>query len=259
MRPSFYIPPVNDDCKALRVEVSRQRLSLLDDDATEGDWSDSPIFFYGSIEGMKHLQRPGIHYDIIDWCDWQKLTCTNYYAKWGHLLLTRNYGFYPLAEVHRLSCALWSAYSDKEGRAYVRPNSNDKVFAGGVFKRENFAPWLLQAEPESLTDDLLCLVGKPTPILAEYRLVVAGGKVVTGSMYIMDECIRYEQSCPASAVVIAEEAARLWSPHPVFVLDIAYTLGGEYLIIECGSIHTVGLYECDLEKVVKAIVAHSSS
>ena len=256
MRPAFYIPPINNDCKNLAAEAERQGFDVL---RYEEEFCvvPHPLFFYGSLEGMKDIQSASYAEEIIDWCHWGKLACTSYYAKWGELMLTRHYGFYPLAELRRRKNALWATYWDSDGYCYVRPNSNDKVFGGGLFRIGYFESWLLQTEKEKLTDDLLCLVGTPTKLAEEYRLVVADGKVVTASMYMKNDKLHYERGCPPGARHVAEQAAAIWSPHPVFVLDVALTRDAQFRIIECGSIHTAGLYECDLAEVVQAIVSNS--
>ena len=249
-KPVWNIDMSQDYAHVLAEEVKRQGMEIFSTTGKAGSFRD-PAFYVGTIEGMKNCQQSASVY--IDWCDWDRLACTSYYTHWGPWLLTQDYGFYPLAEVRRLRNSLWRRYQDQEGYVYFRPNSNDKIFGGGLFKKELLEPWLLQTEKHLLRNDLLCLVGYPTPILAEYRLVVAKGRVAAGSQYLLEDRICYKDVFPASARIVAEQAAAAWSPHPVFVLDVAYTINGDCRIIECGSIHTAGLYEADRAAVVRAI------
>lgn len=43
-----------------------------------------------------------------------------------------------------------------------------------------------------------------------------------------------------------------YQPASAFAMDIALT-GGEYYIIECGCINSVGFYHGDIEKIVVAL------
>ena len=45
-----------------------------------------------------------------------------------------------------------------------------------------------------------------------------------------------------------------YMPHENFAMDIASVHDGEYYIIECGCLNSVGLYHCDINKLFKSIV-----
>lgn len=245
------VPVINEDTKNLAEEVKRQNLHLLE--GSHYYWPHHQIFYFGTIEGMRGWQKQvGVNINIVDWCDFSKLSCTSYYAKWGDLLLARDYGFYQLAELRRLKTELWRRYQDENGYCYVRPDSNDKTFGGGIFRQGYFEPWLLETPPEKLTDDLLCLIGRPSRIEAEYRLWLVDKKVVASSLYVQNDRICYSSATPVGAVVLAERAAAIWSPHPAFVIDVAM-VNGQFYIIECGSIHTCGVYAADLSSLVKSL------
>jgi recombinational DNA repair protein RecR len=51
----------------------------------------------------------------------------------------------------------------------------------------------------------------------------------------------------------ARERITEYSPHDCFAMDIASVHDGEYYIIECGCLNSVGFYHADIKKLVKKI------
>jgi hypothetical protein len=217
---------------------------------------DRPVIVMGSIDTMKNAQRGNLDYlygtYLADWCDWRLLRCSHYYAKWGGMMLSEKYGFYPLGELRRLNQELGWWYG-RNGKLFIRPDANDKVFSGGVVSLGNVGGWLAQAGKD-VEDTLLCVVAQPEEIFAEYRLVVADKKVVASSRYMLNDSVEWLEGCPFFARELAEAAAKKWSPHRIFVMDVAQKAKtGEYRILECGSIHTSCLYACELKPIVEAM------
>lgn len=245
MSVSWYVEPGTDDAKRVKEEVSSRGMKALY--AGGGELPDANCMYFGTVEGVKLFQGFGCR----TWCDWNKLKCSYYFPRWGELLLARRYGFYPLGEVLRLGSELWRWYEDTEGRAFIRPDANDKCFDGVVVHSRNLPYWLKQAE--GLPPETLCLVARPEKIYAEYRLWVVQGKVVAGSQYIFQGKIDHQQGWPISAQDLAEHAAYLWSPHAAFVLDVASEVPGKFSILECGSVHTCGLYAADVGRIVSSL------
>lgn len=52
--------------------------------------------------------------------------------------------------------------------------------------------------------------------------------------------------------IFAKKMADLWSPAPVFVLDVC-ELNGELYIMEIGDFHSAGWYLSDKQKIVKVV------
>ena len=57
---------------------------------------------------------------------------------------------------------------------------------------------------------------------------------------------------PEEMIAFCEKACHIYTPHDVFVMDIAET-GGDYYILECGCMNSVGFYEADMEKIVLSL------
>jgi hypothetical protein len=52
-----------------------------------------------------------------------------------------------------------------------------------------------------------------------------------------------------------KECITVYQPHEVFVMDIALC-GGQYYIIECGCINSVGVYAASIEDIVKSLTEY---
>lgn len=211
---------------------------------------DQPVICYGSVAMLRHAltqlrQRPGA------FCDWGLLRCSSYYARYGEHLLQRRYGMYPFAEVVRLQPFLYDSFA-ADGCVFIRPDDNDKSFAGEVIHHGAFPRWLATVAQDPPPPEQLCVVSRPEVLLAEWRLVIAGGQVVTGSQYRRAGSLELERGCPAEVARFAEQLAARWTPHPVFVMDVALCDDG-YRLIEIGSVNCAGLYRCDLRAVVAAL------
>lgn len=216
-----------------------------------------PVVFLGSLTAIKdHQRRHGGHGYPFAWCDWNKLSCRYYYSKLGDFLLGRRYGMYPYAEVVRCHEQLWRDFA-VDGRVFIRPDSNDKVFDGQVVHLKNFDAWKGSVEAwEKPADDLLCVVASPTAVIkAEDRVVVVDGVAVTASQYKCDGKIDVvpRSGYREGSLRFAEEVAKCWSPHRAFVCDVALTGDGEFRLVEIGSVNAAGYYGCDVREIARGL------
>lgn len=210
-----------------------------------------PLVAHGSISGIRHLLKQSFYPGA--WCDFKKLSCRAYYTQWGEHVLQEEYAFYTLGEILRLKDFIFKTFGE-DGRVFIRPDENDKEFTGEVVHQAKFDMWWQLAIWHSPPMDMLCVVSKPKDILAEHRLIIADGKVVAGSGYREDKVIKHTPHYPQGMVEFAEKVAAIWSPHPIYCLDVATVLGG-YKVVECGSVNCAGYYSCDLRKIVEAASA----
>ena len=54
-------------------------------------------------------------------------------------------------------------------------------------------------------------------------------------------------------IKFVEDRISEYKPHDNFAIDIASTHDGEYYIIECGCLNSVGFYKSDIKEYVKSI------
>ena len=211
------------------------------------DLEDKCVICMSSLNAAKQAKRAKHAWYPGYWCDWNKLTCQMYYGYWYKWLLNKDAIFLP----YRLLVEKKDELYDQFGEVlFIRPDTNDKLFSGEPVSEINFHPFTVMMN-QYLHDDEspMCVVGPAVEIDQEYRLVMSEGKFVTGSQYRDAKGLNSKPGVPSEAIALAEEACKVWTPHPIFVLDIASTPDG-YKILECGSINCAGIYEADIGLMV---------
>lgn len=201
---------------------------------------------YGSLVGVNDLKRrfniPGI------WLDYSPMRCQVYYAYWKDQLFQKRQGykFLPLSVVQDyVQCSRIATF--------VRPDSNNKCFTGGIYNEEEVG-YLLNALPP----ETLCVVstGRTMDIYDEYRCFMYKGKFITGSSYKLEEdgsisCKNVDDY--TDLISYAEKNFPMYPGLPdLYALDIAiqkiYT--GEKSLMELTSWSNAGLYDIDLDKYI---------
>jgi hypothetical protein len=159
---------------------------------------------------------------------------------------------YPLAEIIRQCDWLYETYGT-ENKVFIKPDTNDKAFTGGVVKKDLFLSWANHSNRFGLVNpDQLCVVSTPVKIDQEWRLFIADKKVVAASLYSQFDMLCVEPGCPVEVANFAEKMAEVWNPQPIYVMDIASTPNGLKLI-EIGSANCAGFYKCELKPIVEAM------
>lgn len=206
---------------------------------------------YGSINTAKYVSRklpwiPGV------WCDFKTLRCTTYLAYWGRYSVHSDYAFLPLSEVHRQKDVLFQIFGN-EKRIFIRPDDNAKSFHGEVVAEPQFEKWYEVSNFYNPGPECLTLVSRPSTILSEWRFVIANKKILTGSQYKRNGKLKIAPQFDDEAATVAETIANYnsFNPHPIYVMDIAYTAEEGYRLMEIGSVNCSGLYACDLRKIVE--------
>lgn len=205
-----------------------------------------PVVCYGSLNACQYIIRrtdwqPGA------WCNYDVLSCRSYYAHWGKYLLQEEYAMMPLVEVIRRKDWVYKNFA-VDSKVFIRPDDNAKSFTGEVVHFDLFEKWYRQASLYDPPASCLTIVSKPANIKAEYRLVIADRKPITGSVYKPTMLA----GCSDQVWAFAEEVANScdFNPHPIYVMDIAETDKG-CKVIEMGSVNGAGLYACDLKIIVE--------
>ena len=214
----------------------------------------NPLVFYGSLNMLKDCMKKGKTVPPFAWCDWDALSCHTYYAHYGPYIVQREYGFYPLAEILRKQDWLYKTYG-VDDKIFIRPNGNDKAFNGEVVAKGMLYHWHSQAMLYEPPPNTICVVSKPVKIAAEWRTVIADGKVITNSLYreggMFQPQTTEKDDRTERVIQFAEEMAALWQPHPIFVMDIAETYDEWLKVLEIGPVNAAGFYKCDVRKIVE--------
>jgi hypothetical protein len=244
---------------ALQAEIRRQGMEfrvakLIPDYSIPNDIAGSEslsmngsVIFLGTLPLMRHIQRtrnwiPG------GWCSFQNLACLTYYAFLGRWMLNQNYGMFPIAEALRLADALIERHGEM-GEVFVRPDSASKSFRGSVLDADALKSTLGRAafDPRELV-----MIARPQSIDREWRLIVAHGKVITGSQYCVQGKSDVSAGFPAEVAEFADRVLQqvLWRPDPLFVMDVGETKNG-LRIIELNGFSCSSLYAADLGILVE--------
>ena len=95
------------------------------------------------------------------------------------------------------------------------------------------------------------VVAGPREIDREWRLVVAGGRVVAASQYAEQGSKSVREGCPEDVRAYAGRmlAEVAWRPDPMFMLDVCEA-DGQLWLAELSGFSTSWLYQCDLAAVV---------
>lgn len=141
-------------------------------------------------------------------------------------------------------------------KVFARPSEDTKSFAGQLFEADNLIFWLGQVVTSvdrfGLNGDTSIIVSPAKKILAEYRLFVVDGQIVTGSLYKVGDLVTTSDVIDPVAIDYANKMLDIWQPDRAFVLDIAITEDGPK-IIEVNNINSSGFYKSDISKIVSAI------
>lgn len=210
--------------------------------------AESCVIGYGTFPFARQIQlhhrwKPGA------WCSAENLDCTTYFAYFGRFLLNQHYAVMPGVEAIRQRDWLFSIFG-RNGEVFARPTSCQKLFVGRRVSIEAFATALA---PTRYDPTSLVVIAAPRAITREWRVVVAGDRVIAGSQYAVDGKPAIAPDCPAEvtqfvASVLSEVR---WRPDPIFMLDVCESEGRLWLV-ELNSFSGSWLYRCDLAAVVEA-------
>lgn len=174
-----------------------------------------------------------------------------YFDKYGEYML--NYG----ALVTTFKDLMLMNYKPSD-ILFIRPNDDDKSFDGSTKKFSDINEWynkLLIFENNNLSLNTKIIVAEPFNIKSEWRLWIVNKKVVAASKYRQYFKFSKQEGCPTEVVEFAEKRCLEYTPHDIFVMDIALC-GDKYYIIECGCVNGAGFYEADIQSIVNNITEY---
>jgi hypothetical protein len=181
------------------------------------------------------------------WCNTVNFDCVSVLAHFGKFALNQHYTILPGVEAIRQADWLFSIFG-RDNRVFARPTGCDKRFTGRRIERDSFESALSPVRYDPTT---LVLVAAPRSVGREWRLLVVGDRIVTGSRYATDGNRDIAPGCPAEVLAQAEAmlASVRWRPDPIFYLDVAES-AGQLWVVELSAFSTSWLYGCDLAIVV---------
>lgn len=78
------------------------------------------------------------------------------------------------------------------------------------------------------------------------------GKIITASTYRRGSFKYYSDVVDADAIEFAQKMVDIFQLAKCFVIDVCLS-GGEWKIVECGSISCAGFYAADMQKLIMSI------
>ncbi|MEJ1241058.1 ATP-grasp domain-containing protein [Chryseolinea sp. T2] len=206
--------------------------------------------FYGSstlmLNAWEHPRfRNGLFFNPHDF------TIENYLKRWGNKMLNSDGIIAPLGTfVEKLT--------DSEVNWFLRPNGDDKSFSGMIMSTSDIRKWyssINSGDSPIVNSDVVVLGAPVKEIVREWRNFIVNCRVVDSSRYMLNgQKDVSREDVPKEMIDFAENCAREYSPHRIFVLDVAETRAG-YKIIECNCFNGTGFYDNDVKEIVSKVTA----
>lgn len=212
----------------------------------------NPVVFYGSTSLMRQLKK---HPELTPamWVNdnFDYLACIKHY---GSHMVNGDATFHQFKDIPEF-----------EGVRFIRPRYDTKLFTGTLVGGDEFLTWknnVLNSHIHMFADSEV-MVASPKNIRYEYRFFVVKGKVVTGSLYHVDDRLskkNVDDDADVNAVMarqFAQARVNEWQPADVFVMDIGLIKNDvgelEGKIVEINTFNCSGFYESDVKKIIQAI------
>lgn len=237
-------------CKDFGIESEGVQIIPFSSNIPNFTQDDKINIYYGSTTLMYNIyhqfNKPaGLFFDE------EKFSMENYNKAWGDYMLNgpsdaRVTTFKEFSKENHEDDALF----------FSRPDADDKSFNGEVrtfLEIKDFLNNIVRADNIVLSEDTKIIISTPYNIAKEWRNYIVDGKVVTSSLYRKNFKLHKDgNDIPADMIKFVEDRCKEYTPHNIFAMDIALC-GGDYYIIECGCLNSVGLYAADIYKIVKCV------
>jgi len=210
---------------------------------------DGPVVYYGSTALVKRVSEdPSLRTSALFFNaethrpDW-------YGPRFGEAYLNREAKTSTVTE-------FFDVDRDDDEQFFIRPNSGLKIFAGKVFTVSEFDEFIeLSRGNTLLSSDTPIVFGPVKKIYREFRTWIVDGEVAAAVQYKQGSKMLPSAEVPKEVVEFAARQAKVCSPSPVFVLDVAET-PDDHAVIEINCFHSSGFY---LTEQILDVVAEVSN
>ena len=203
--------------------------------------------FYGSTTLMMNAYqnehtRAGVFYEP------EVFSMRNYLRQWGRRLFNADAQFFAFEELIQQNLPAKSQW-------FIRPNGDTKSFSGTVMSFEALKIWYHKIAhlPESVVQPTTeVIIAPPKMPLKEWRCFVVNKQIVGTCRYAWEgQLVIKAQDAPEGMLKFVQSCVDQYTPHPIFVMDIALYEGAYYLL-ECGCMNSTGFYETPIAPVIQA-------
>jgi len=205
------------------------------------------VVVYGSIGIHKlaktHNWHPGVFFDE------DNFKYTSYVEHLGNTMLNHDAVVMRMTEVY-------DYVKDKYDEFFIKPDSDNKEFAGTVIETSEFQKWYQNMlDIGYLTDnDFDVVISSPKRIGREWRIVVVNNEIADYSLYRQYQMVKPERSITDEVRIFVNEIAQKFSPADVYVIDVVET-DDKLKVIEYNTFNSAGLYECNVENIINEVNA----
>ncbi len=246
----------NHDKLAAAVEKMGQEVVTWDDDWWEtskiADYNGKNAIFHGSLGNAARINAetswiPGAY------CNVEAFNCSSWYPKAEEWLVNSKWVLTTVMDLVHNPEETLQQLGLKDQFFFVRPNSPLKPFSGRLVAIENLS--LKALDHGFYYDDtsLEVIVSPPKSIRAEWRYIVVGGKVVTGSGYIAETRTAVAVDPKGDQWQYAQYFAnKIEPPEDVYIMDVCL-VDNEMKLLELNPFSGADLYACDRDIIVKSI------
>lgn len=219
---------------------------------TDSNFSDNDcVIFQGSIQLALWIKRhrpwvPGV------WLDADKFKCTTFYSHLGDFLFNKDYEFTTVGEYKRKVDEYYRRFG-VDNCLFIRPDTGLKSFTGQIFTRERHDTDWKFFDQTTKPEDIV-VVASPKTMHAEYRVVIARGQPIAGSMYQYEGKRKQLPGAPTEVMNFAKDIATIIDKEmklaPMYVVDIVMTHDEKPRLMEINCFNCAGLYETDKKIIV---------
>jgi hypothetical protein len=233
------------DIPFTEVKVVPFEGTVIPDLSPEGN-----VICFGSYSMRHTAKKKGWFPGVFDLGEKAKDIYSNSWAK--HVLNTDTF-FCKFEDVGNLASKVIRYDED----FFMRPVLDSKVFAGIVLNFDEYWDWmrkvvvLEQDDGSSLRGDTLVQFSSAKKIYSEYRLFVIGGKVITASKYKQGHTVIYDRNVDQDILDFGQMLVDQEDFAPAYCLDLCRTQDG-IKIVEVNTVNSCGLYDADVDKIIKA-------
>ena len=182
--------------------------------------------------------RPGLFFDPATFC-WSA-----FHSGWKEKMLSVD------GQVMSLSAA--QDLLSKGTEAFIRPDSDSKIFDGRVYDAFGFSA---VARRISNRDTISVMLASPVEIEAEWRFFIVENAVVGCPEYRRWGRFSTQGSVPHAAIELAAELASLWSPAEIYCIDLAAT-SDRIGVVEANCFNASRMYAAVIPRVLGAVNAY---
>jgi len=225
----------------------------------DGWWSagalpsqEGPVVFHGSLGNAARIAELG-RWTPGAYCNTAGFSCSRWYPAAARWLVHDAFEITTVEQLVARPREVAGSLADGSGEVFVRPDSPLKPFSGRVVKLDGLTPAHLDHGFYYEDLELPIVVARTQRLGAEWRFVVAEGRVVTGCRYVADGRSGAGAEVEPAAAALAETiAGELTGPDPIYVLDLVESEAG-LRMVEINAFSGADLYDCEGATVVEAV------